>query len=238
MIDTPHNVMTPTRKAFIKSREAAAVKRLSRDPTYALSQARWAFTKWREATAANKASKAALSESAVAEVSFENWLGDITMLDTNNLDKSSARSMYAQCRADIYASNDVDELRAAGKLVRELVQGQTFSKPELQKLRQEYTVKLAKLKSLLVQKPGMLSGSSECDDANASVSTSQVTLVEENDALKTQLTETKEDIIKTKAIVARQSWSLEKLKLYCKNRDKFILALLQSKARKQSPASI
>ena len=45
-----------------------------------------------------------------------------------------------------------------------------------------------------------------------------------------ELREMREDIIKTKAIVARQSWSLEKLKLYCKNRDKFILTLLtQSK---------
>lgn len=56
---------------------------------------------------------------------------------------------------------------------------------------------------------------------------------EDTRRLKVVITTVKAELIKAKSTVARQSWQTEKLKLYCKERDKFILDLLQSPEKLQ-----
>ena len=141
-------------------------------------------------------------------------MNDVTTF-AGDLNKTSIRSMYSQCMADISTARKVGELRGVGRLIRALIKRRLFSKEDFASLQEEYKEKMIEIKN-----PGV--APSNFEDA--------VDAADTNDTrrLKGVITAMKSELIKAKSTVARQSWQTEKLKLYCKERDRFILDLLQS----------
>jgi hypothetical protein len=146
------------------------------------------------------------------------WVDELDVTtNAGNLNATSIRSMYTQCMADISTSCAVDELRGVGRLIRQLIQRRLFSKEDFADLQAEYQCKMNELRN-----PGAAAPIMFVSEEIAETDT------EDMRQLKHVIVSVKSELIKTKSTVARQSWQTEKLKLYCKERDKFILALLQS----------
>lgn len=64
-------------------------------------------------------------------------MNDVTTF-AGDLNKTSIRSMYTQCMADISTARKVDDLRGVGRLIRALIKRRLFSKDDFASLQNEY----------------------------------------------------------------------------------------------------